>query len=127
MYTFKKEERLCSKKLLERLFGNGSSFLIYPFRITWLLSELPENVPVQVVINVSKRKFKKATDRNLLKRRIREIYRLNKADFVYSFVKAPIALGINYIGNEINDYHMMEKKLKLAFQKLEKSYAEQNA
>jgi ribonuclease P protein component len=127
MYTFKKEERLCSKKLLERLFGNGSSFLIYPFRITWLLSELPEKVPVQVVINVSKRKFKRAVDRNLLKRRIREIYRLNKAEFVYSFVNAPIALGINYIGNEINDYHMMEKKLKVAFQKLEKSYTEQNA
>jgi len=127
MYTFKKEERLCSKKLLEKLFSGGSSFLIYPFRITWLPSELPADVPVQVVISVSKRKFKKAVTRNLLKRRIREIYRLHKAEFVYSFVKAPIALGINYVGNEVNDYHMMEKKLKLVFQKLEKFYTEQNA
>ena len=127
MYTFKKEERLCSKKLLEKLFSSGSSFLIYPFRITWLPSELPADVPAQVVISVSKRKFKKAVTRNLLKRRIREIYRLHKAEFVYSFVKAPMALGINYVGNEINDYHMMEKKLKLVFQKLEKFYTEQNA
>ena len=126
MYTFKKEERLCSKKLLEKLFSNGSSFLIYPFRITWLLQELPADVPAQVVISVSKRKFKKAVDRNLIKRRTREIYRLHKEEFLYSFVKGQIALGINYVGNEVHDYRMMEKKLTLAFLKLEKLYTEQD-
>lgn len=127
MYTFKKEERLCSKKLLDKLFNSGSSFLVYPFRITWLISELPVDVPAQVVISVSKRKFKKAADRNLLKRRMREIYRLNKSEFVYSFIKGRLTLAINYIGNEINDYHVMEKKLLLAFHKLEKFYNEQHA
>ena len=115
MYTFKKEERLCSKKLLEELFNNGSSFLVYPFRITWLKSDLPAAVPAQVVIGVSKRKFKKAVDRNLLKRRIREIYRLNKKENLYSFITEPLSLSISYVGNEINDYHLMEKKLKTAF------------
>lgn len=127
MYTFRKEERLCSKKLLEKLFSNGSSFLIYPFRITWLICELPSGGPVQVVISVSKRKFKKAVDRNLVKRRIREIYRTHKEEFLYSFVKSSMALGINYVGNEINDYHMMEKKLKAVFLKLEKMITEQHA
>ncbi|HXH98669.1 MAG TPA: ribonuclease P protein component [Sphingobacteriaceae bacterium] len=128
MYTFKKEERLCSKKLLEKLFNSGSSFLVYPFRITWLISELPADVPAQVVINVSKRKFKKAVTRNLLKRRIREIYRLNKTDLFYSYLgKTSMALGINYVGNEIHDYHLMEKKIMLAFQKLEKLHKEQHA
>jgi ribonuclease P protein component len=127
MYTFKKEERLCSKKLLEELFNSGSSFLVYPFRITWLKSALPANARVQVVIGVSKRKFKKAVDRNLLKRRIREIYRLNKEEYLYSFITESLALGINYVGNEIYDYHMMDKKLKAAFLKLEKLYTEQYA
>ena len=127
MYTFKKEERLCSKKLIEKLFNSGSSFLVYPFRITWLVSGLPADVPAQVIISVSKRKFKKAVSRNLLKRRMREIYRLNKAAFLYSFVDDPMVLMISYVGNEINDYHMMEKKLKQAFQKLEKLYKERHA
>ncbi len=125
MYTFKKEERLCSKKLLEKLFHNGSSFLLYPFRIVWLPEILPADVPVQVVISVSKRNFKKAVDRNLIKRRIREIYRLHKSEFLYSFVNAGSAkllLGINYIGKDIADYSLMEKKLVAAIEKLKQAY-----
>jgi ribonuclease P protein component len=125
MYTFKKEERLCSKKLLEELFHNGSSFLLYPFRITWLPSALHTDFPVQVVINVSKRRFKRATDRNLLKRRIREAYRLNKEEVLYSFLKGnnlQILLSINYVGKEIADYILIEKKLKTALEKLKKGH-----
>ena len=128
MYTFKKEERLCSKKLLEELFHNGSSFLLYPFRITWLVTDrLPGDVPVQVVISVSKRKFKRAVDRNLLKRRMREIYRLNKSELVYSWVDKPLLLGISYIGQDLAEYPFMEKKLKLALARLKKLFEEQYA
>jgi len=125
MYTFKKEERLCSKKLLEELFHNGSSFLLYPFRISWLPSLLNPGIPVQVVINVSKRKFKRATDRNLLKRRIREVYRLHKEELLYSFLKernSQILLSINYIGKEISEYTLIDKKLKAALEKLKSGY-----
>lgn len=123
VHTFKKEERLCSKKLLEKLFHNGSSFLLYPFSIIWLADapadgEIPA---VRVVISVSKRRFKKATDRNLIKRRIREIYRLNKEALLFNFFKDQhpgILLGISYIGKEIANYATMEKKLKLALEKL---------
>jgi ribonuclease P protein component len=127
MYTFKKEERLCSKKLLEELFNNGSSFLLYPFRVSWLPSVLNPDIPVQVVINVSKRKFKRAADRNLLKRRIREAYRLNKGELLYSFLQKnnlQIILSINYVGNEILEYVVIEKKLKAAFDKLRRGYNE---
>lgn len=128
MYTFKKEERLCSKKLLDKLFHNGSSFLLYPFRIIWLVTDqLPADVPVQVVISVSKRKFKRAVDRNLLKRRMREIYRLNKAEMVYSRVDRPLLLAISYIGNDISEYRFMEKKLKLGLDKLRQQFEEQYA
>ncbi len=127
MYTFKKEERLCSKKLLEELFHNGSSFLLYPFRISWLPSLLNHDIPVQVVINVSKRKFKRATDRNLLKRRIREVYRLHKGQLLYSFLRErnlQILLSINYIGKEISEYIVIDKKLKAALEKLKSGYDE---
>ncbi|MBC7913793.1 MAG: ribonuclease P protein component [Pyrinomonadaceae bacterium] len=126
MYTFTKEERLCSKRLLEKLFHNGSSFLVYPFRIVSLPQELLSTSPAQVVIAVSKRKFKRAVDRNLIKRRIREVYRLNKQEILYSFLRdrnLNLLISIHYIGKDIAEYAFMEKKLKQALGKLINSYA----
>jgi len=119
MHTFSKEERLCNRKLLDKLFHSGSSFVLHPFRIIWLYEAL--QVPAQVVIGVPKRKFKRAVDRNLLKRRIREIYRQHKDDFLYSFLKQhTILLSITYIGKEITEYAYMEKKILQVFEKLNK-------
>ena len=114
MYTFKKEERLCSKKLLEKLFHNGSSFLVYPFRIVSIPETLRVTSPAQVVIAVSKRKFKHAVDRNLVKRRVREAYRLNKDALLYSFLKEKnlkLIIGIHYIGKEIAEFQFIEKNI----------------
>ena len=127
MYSFSKEERLCSVKLIDKLFHNGSSFLLYPFRIIWLQEALPSEKPVQVLISVPKKKFKRAVDRNLLKRRIREIYRLQKFEQLYPFLaeqSVTMILGINYIGNEIGEYAFMEKKFNAAILKLKKVYLE---
>lgn len=127
MYTFKKEERLCSKRLLEKLFHNGSSFLVYPFRIVSVPETLTVDFPAQIVIAVSKRKFKHAVDRNLIKRRMREAYRLNKDELLYPFLRERglnLIISIHYIGNEITEYSFMEKKLKQAIRKLTDSYAE---
>jgi ribonuclease P protein component len=125
MYTFKKEERLCSKKLIEELFHNGSSFLLYPFRIVWLIYPLPLDVPVQVLINVPKRRFKKAVDRNLIKRRIREVYRLHKSAELYPLFEgqtAQMLLGIQFVGKEIPDYEFIHKKFLLALIQLKSAY-----
>ena len=125
MHTFKKEERLCSKKLIEELFHNGSSFLLYPFRIVWLANALPAEVPVQVVINVPKRRFKKAVDRNLIKRRIREAYRLNKSSELYNYLalqNTQLLLAIQYVGKDIVGYELIERKLKLVLVQLRDAY-----
>jgi ribonuclease P protein component len=125
MYTFKKEERLCSKKLIEELFHNGSSFLLYPFRIVWMVHPLPAEVPVQVLINVPKRRFKKAVHRNLIKRRIREVYRLNKGAGLYPYLTghpSQLLLGIQYVGKEIHDYEFIHKKFLLALVQLRAAF-----
>jgi len=119
MYKFSKEERLCSKKLLDELFHNGSSFLLYPFRVSWHPASL--QVPVQVVISVPKRRYKHAVDRNLLKRRIREAYRLHKFDLLYQPLaghSSQLLLGISYVGKEILEFTVIEKKLKEVLKKL---------
>ena len=77
-FTFKKEERLSKEKNIQELFDKGSSFYLYPFKVFFMQNPDPAYPVHQVLISVSKRNFKKAVDRNLIKRRIREAYRLNK-------------------------------------------------
>jgi ribonuclease P protein component len=126
MNKFNKEERLCSKKSLDLLFKNGSSFLLYPFRLTFLFIEQPHQYPAQVVINVAKKRYKHAVDRNLIKRRTREAYRLQKEALLYKSLinrKDLLLLSLQFIGKEKYDYAFFEKKLAMAFKKLTSQFA----
>lgn len=114
MYTFRKEERLCSEKLITELFNNGSSFLVYPYRVVFCSVDLNTSYPVQVVMSVPKRRYKRAHDRNLIRRRMKEIYRLHKQELLYDPLNqkdARLLLSIQYIGKEILDYRTMEKNM----------------
>jgi len=121
MNTFTKEERLCSKKSLDLLFKNGSSFLLYPFRISFLPIDAAHRFPVQVVINVSKKRYKRAVDRNLIKRRTREAYRLQKQVLLYDSLSSSnqlLLLSIQFVGKQIYDYAFFEKKLAAVLKRL---------
>ena len=121
MYTFTKEERLCSKKHLDLLFKGGSSFLLYPFRISYLFVTASNLPPVQVVISVPKKRYKRAVDRNLIKRRIRESYRLNKSEHLSVNLPASgetLLLSIQFIGKEIPQFAYLQARLLLIFVKL---------
>jgi ribonuclease P protein component len=114
IYTFTKEERLCNKKLIDELFRNGSSFLVYPFKVSWLVAAEPQLCPAQVLFSVPKKRYKHAVDRNLLKRRMREAYRLNKEQYLYQALKdmdKQIVFSIGYVGKEIADYAFIERKM----------------
>ena len=120
MYTFKKEERLCNKKLIDGLFHNGSSFLCYPYKASWMLADTDQPFPVQIVFSVAKKRYKRAVDRNLIKRRMREAYRLNKQALLYNLLNTTgkkLVLSVSYVGKEISTYNFCEKKmLKLLIQ-----------
>lgn len=106
-----KEERLCSKKLIEELFRKGSSFNLYPLRFVLVKHTQPQSLSPQVLISVSKKSFKKAVDRNRLKRQLREAYRLHK-QMLWVSGQCPVQmLGILYIGKEKKPFKIIEKKL----------------
>lgn len=120
--TFKKSERLCSKKLIKELFTEGSSFYLYPLKTIHLPAPADSEVH-QLLISVPKRNFKKAVDRNKIKRRIREAYRLNKQLIAEDNCQL---IAYIYSAKEILDFHTIEKKLKATLLRLHKDNIEVN-
>ena len=117
---FPKDERLKSKKITEELFSKGSSYYLYPFRLLYIRETRFQGTFPQVLISVPKRNFKKATDRNRIKRQIREAYRLNKSA-VYKKLekdKIPAYLGIIFTAKEKIPYNLLEEKLIFILERL---------
>lgn len=120
-FSLTKEERLSSRKTIERLFLEGNSFFIFPIKVVYLKTELPVRYPVQAAFSVSKRKFKQAVARNLLKRRMREAYRLNKESLYKVFENdKQLAVMFIYAGREEKEYELIEKSMKQALLRLAK-------
>lgn len=110
-YTFKKAEKLKSRKTIEQLFKDGKSFSNFPFRVLWQFSEAAK-APVQTGFAVSSRHFKKAVDRNRIKRLMREGYRLQKNELQSLLLQQQMQLAvfIIYVGNELPDYDFIYEK-----------------
>ncbi|MBA4409900.1 MAG: ribonuclease P protein component [Odoribacter sp.] len=119
-FTFLKEERLCSQKLIGDLFTSGESFLAYPLKVVFLKTEIKQAYPAQAAFTVSKRNFKHAVKRNLLKRRMREAYRLNKPGFYNELAAKNLQITIMfvYIGKDVAEYPAIEKGMISAFKKV---------
>ena len=123
MQTFSKNERLCSKILIDRMIETGKSFNHSPYRITWLpIAESP--APIKVLISVPKRSFKKAVDRNRLKRQTREIYRKQKQKVYDALGEKKILVMIVYTAKTKIEFKELELKLKEALERLSKTVAE---
>ncbi len=122
---FKKEERLHEKKLIGKLFKEGKSFFKFPFKVFYFKLEDAEEYPAKVLISVSKRNFKRAIDRNRIKRLVREAYRKNKGILCggsdSETCPATWVIGLIHTGNVIPDYEEVEKKIILILQELLKS------
>lgn len=118
--TFRKGERLCSKLLTDQLFANHRSLFVHPFKLLWMETELQGDYPAQVLVTASKKHYKKAVDRNYIKRLLREAYRKNKAS-LYDILhqqKKQVALAILCVNREKLSYADTEEKIVLLLQKL---------
>ena len=123
-FTLGKEERLKSRKQIENLFDKGKSFVVAPFRIYFILnSELPiqkgEN-GLKFGAGVSAKNFKKAVDRNRIKRLTREAWRLQKNEISKKAKETQRQLNVFFIytGKALPDFIIVKDKVAIALKRL---------
>ncbi|WP_053990673.1 ribonuclease P protein component [Mangrovimonas sp. TPBH4] len=110
-YTFNASEKLKSKIVISHLFEEGKSVSAYPLKMIYLPTPHADGTLIKAGVSVSKRRFKNATDRNRIKRLLREAYRLNKPTF-FNNISEPYALMILYIGKDGTSFEQVDKKMK---------------
>ena len=116
-YKFSKEEKLKSRKLIEKMFAEGKTVSKYPLKLIYIQTELKDEIMIQAGVSVSKRNFKRAVDRNRIKRLMREAYRLNK-NLIFNTIQFPYALMFLYIGKEFpKNYDEISKSMIKLLQK----------
>ena len=115
MNTLPKKERLNSKIKIEKLFKSKNSFIQNEFKVYW--DVLPsEETNISVLISVPKKNVHLATNRNKIKRIIRECYRINKNILIEN--KQDLTIAIVYLSSEIPEFRLLEEKIKLVLQRL---------
>lgn len=116
-HGFTKEERLKSTKLISTLFSTGKSVKAFPILAVYTPLETDAEHH-QIGFSVAKKKFKRAVDRNLLKRRMLEGYRLNKALLAAEETSVKLGVMFIYMPKEMLDFEQIEKGVKKVLKRL---------
>lgn len=130
-FTLGKNERLKSRKQIEQLFSEGKNFPLFPFRIYYLVTAPSTNSSstLQFGAGVSGKNFKRAVDRNRVKRLTREAYRLQKKQLQEATMQKKLQLNIFFIytGKELPPFSIMREKVNVILNKLTKIVNENNS
>jgi ribonuclease P protein component len=116
-YSFNKSEKLKSKILIDKLFKEGKSVSAFPLRLVYIGMDQNDSLLSRTGVSVSKRNFKRAVDRNRIKRLMREAYRLHRSEYL-SNILTPHAFMILYIGKQMPTLQELEKKMIVLFEKV---------
>ena len=113
-FSFSKSERISEKKIIDNLFSSGKKFSVYPFDVRFLNQDENSDSISKVLITVSSSKIKSAVKRNLLKRRIKESYRINKNIISNKL----LMIAFVYVSEEIFTFSLIDKAIKKILKKL---------
>ena len=121
---FKKEERLAHKTEIKNLLRRGNKIRLFPFVVFYSKSrekDEPHPIPLKIAISIPKRTFKKAVDRNLLKRRCREAYRINRMPLKEKMLQNQTSLSFIFIykAKTSLSYSEIEDKIILILRRLQ--------
>lgn len=111
--TFHKQERLTGKKAIDLLFAKGKGVNVPPLKMILRASQSTQSYPARMMFVVPKKKFKRAHDRNLLKRRMREAYRINKNEF-YAMLnekELKVSCAIIYTSGKTDTYAVIQNAI----------------
>lgn len=114
-YGFSKDERLCSRALIDKLYSSPQRELFFPLSLHWMEVDADSDVPpVRILIVVPKRKLRHAVDRNRAKRLIRECYRLHKHPLCDALQKQGrhIVMSLNFIHTHTPNFHKLETTME---------------
>ncbi len=127
-YQFPKSERLTGKITIDRLYKNGVTIKKFPLKLIFIELEKPEDVPLQCVMSVPKRLYKRAVDRNLLKRRMREAYRHLKGDSITKIkeLNRSYAIMFVYLGKNIDEQSSVQAAMDVCLRKFNEQLDEKN-
>ncbi len=124
-HSFPLNERLKSRKTIENLFEKSNTEFKWPVLLMWNISDEQHSPTLQAGFTVSRRNFRKAVHRNLLKRRMREAYRLQKNDLIEHLTNKQLSMNIMFVyqAKEINDFDIIQSAIGKLLSLLKKNPA----
>ena len=120
--NLRKEERLCSQKLIDSLFNNGKSRSLsaFPVRAVYMCTPSVDSARVKMMVSVPKRLFKRAVKRNRIKRQLREAYRKNKQllDNAMQATDQTLLVAFIWLSDRLYTSSDVEERVKTILQRI---------
>ena len=122
MFEFPKKQRLCNETLIKEMFSDGKSFATSTIRLVWFKDSKEDKIAIKSIIVVPKKKIKLAVKRNIVRRRMKEAYRMNKniLENILKINDLHLSIAIIYQKEKIVPYKTVSQEIKLILERLRK-------